>query len=91
MADPEIPEAAIGAAAEVLARYYKAAWPDDPVDPPLAPFVGEAREVLAAALPHLDGDALVKLINVRKVRDDLAKWREIVWSTRPASTASVSP
>ena len=45
----ELPPAAVQAAAEVLARFYKAAWPDDPVDPPMAPFIGEAREVLAAA------------------------------------------
>ena len=51
----EIPEAAVTAAAEKLREHYGGefdashlAWQD---------FAGEAREVLAAALPHLNDGA----------------------------------
>lgn len=50
MAD-EIPEAAIRAAAEALLRHYDT---EANGDPRLAELMPEARQVLAAALPHLD-------------------------------------
>lgn len=51
MADPEIPEVAVQAAAEVLFEHRKVTDPGDPLT--LEYFTERAREVLAAALPHL--------------------------------------
>lgn len=51
MPEPEIPAAAVHAAAEVLERQYDSQYDGSHLT--WRDFADEAREVLAAALPHL--------------------------------------